>query len=300
MRFIVVDIETANYNPTSICQIGIVVLDDFKITQKIEYLIKPTPNVFVEKFSNLHGITSDMVEDAPTFDVVWDKIKHLFNRFNLCFAHNAPFDFGHIKSTLQYYGYNTDEILFPVFCTLQYARYSDLPLEHHTLECLCDYFSIENKNAHSALSDAVATSEVLLSLIDFNNDDIATLVGKSYKYSFNDCVSTKDSKKTHSTKHVSQKDIVPTNTEFDKNHPLYNKTIVITGQLNCMTRSEAYLHIKNVGGLCADNITKSTNFLVTNSTAMTGKMKKALDYQEKGIDISIITEDELYTLLASK
>lgn len=187
-----------------------------------------------------------------------------------------------------------------MFCTLQYARYSDLPLDHHTLECLCDYFSIENKNAHSALSDAVATSEVLLSLIDFNNDDIATLVGRSYKYSFNDCVSTKDSKKTHSTKHVSQKDVVPTNAEFDKNHPLYNKTIVITGQLNCMTRSEAYLHIKNVGGLCADNITKSTNFLVTNSTAMTGKMKKALDYQEKGIDISIITEDELYTLLASK
>ena len=67
-----------------------------------------------------------------------------------------------------------------------------------------------------------------------------------------------------------------------------------------MTRSEAYLHIKNVGGLCADNITKSTNFLVTNSTVMTGKMKKALDYKEKGIDISIITEDELYTLLASK
>lgn len=80
MRFIVLDIETANYNPASICQIGIVVLDDFKITQKIEYLIKPTPNVFVEKFSNLHGITSDMVEDAPTFNVVWDRIKHLFNR----------------------------------------------------------------------------------------------------------------------------------------------------------------------------------------------------------------------------
>lgn len=35
MRFIVLDIETANYNPTSICQIGIVVLDDFKITQKL-------------------------------------------------------------------------------------------------------------------------------------------------------------------------------------------------------------------------------------------------------------------------
>lgn len=103
-----------------------------------------------------------------------------------------------------------------MFCTLQYARYSDLPLELNTLECLCDYFSIENKNAHSALSDAVATSEVLLSLIDFNNDDIATLVGRSYKYSFNDCVSTKDSKKTHSTKHVSQKDIVPTNTEFEQ------------------------------------------------------------------------------------
>lgn len=35
MRFIVLDIETANYSPESICQIGIVVLDDFKITQKL-------------------------------------------------------------------------------------------------------------------------------------------------------------------------------------------------------------------------------------------------------------------------
>ena len=35
MRFIVLDIETANYNPASICQIGIVVLDDFKITKKL-------------------------------------------------------------------------------------------------------------------------------------------------------------------------------------------------------------------------------------------------------------------------
>ena len=46
MRFIVLDIETANYSPESICQIGIVVLDDFKIV----FMIGMCNNKFIYSF----------------------------------------------------------------------------------------------------------------------------------------------------------------------------------------------------------------------------------------------------------
>ncbi len=97
--------------------------------------------------------------------------------------------------------------------------------------------------------------------------------------------------------HLSQKDVVADNTDFNEDHPLFGKTVVITGSLNGMSRKDAYLKIKNVGGLCGDSITKKTDYLVTNSTAKTGKMKKALQYIDEGFDIKIINEQDLYDLL---
>ncbi len=106
-----------------------------------------------------------------------------------------------------------------------------------------------------------------------------------------------DTTKKSQTTYLRQKDVQATCSEFDENHILFNKTIVITGALNTISRSEAYLKIKNVGGLCGDSVTKKTNYLVTNSTAPTGKMKKALEYQAQGQDIKIINEAEFLKLL---
>ena len=100
--------------------------------------------------------------------------------------------------------------------------------------------------------------------------------------------------------HIRSKDVSATNTVFDEHHSLFNKTIVITGALNTLSRSEAYLKIKNVGGLCGDSITKKTNYLVTNSEKLTGKMKKALEYKQQGQDIKIINEAELIKLLNNR
>lgn len=299
MKFIVLDIETANYEPTSICQLGVVVLEDFKVTQKLDYLIKPYPNQFMDVFSSLHGITKDMVEDAPTFDIVWEEIKDLFNEFSLCIAHNASFDFGNIKSTLKYYDYDVDSIKFPILCTMQYAQHSDIKFKKYNLGYLCNYFSIENKQAHSALSDAIATSELFLKLIEVNHDDLGSLIRRAYKYSFSGCSEyQKPIKKTLPPySNISQKSIVATNTVFDETHILFGKTVVITGPLDSMSRSEAYLAIKNVGGLCGDGVTKKTNYLVTNSSDMTSKMKKVLQYKEQGQDITIINESQFYDLL---
>lgn len=299
MKLIVLDIETANYEPTSICQLGVVVLEDFKVTQKMDYLIKPYPNQFMDVFSSLHGITKDMVENSPTFDIVWEEIKDLFNEFSLCIAHNASFDFGNIKSTLKYYDYDVDSIKFPILCTMQYAQHSDVKFEKYNLGYLCDYFGIENKQAHSALSDALATSELFLKLIEANNDDLGSLIRRSYKYSFSGCSAyqQKPKKNLPPYSNVSQKNIVATNTVFDEKHILYGKTVVITGQLDSFSRAEAYLAIKNVGGLCGDSVTKKTNYLVTNSSDMTSKMRLALKYKEKGQDITIINEAQFYELL---
>lgn len=142
------------------------------------------------------------------------------------------------------------------------------------------------------------TIEFEKDFLDAVQEHNITILSEMEMYSFLDIDTSSFPKiKKRNGKHLSQKDVVADNTDFNKAHPLYEKTVAITGSLNKMSRKDAYQQIKNVGGLCGDNITKKTDYLVTNSTAKTGKMKKALQYIDEGYDIKIINEQDLYTLL---
>ena len=48
--FTAIDFETANRYPTSVCSIGIVVVQDGEITEEFSHLIKPEPYYFNKKF----------------------------------------------------------------------------------------------------------------------------------------------------------------------------------------------------------------------------------------------------------
>ena len=64
-RFVALDVETANHDRGSICQIGVAcVLPDNAIQTWMTY-VDPQTTHWV--FSGLHGITSDTVTGAPTF-----------------------------------------------------------------------------------------------------------------------------------------------------------------------------------------------------------------------------------------
>ena len=65
MKFIAIDVETANANLSSICQIGLAFFEDGKIVNTWETLINPLEDFDPINIS-IHGIDYLDVEDAPT------------------------------------------------------------------------------------------------------------------------------------------------------------------------------------------------------------------------------------------
>ena len=160
-NFIAIDFETANKYRSSACAIGLVIVNNGQIVKEWGSLIKPQPFFFSYWSTAIHGITPEMVSDAPLFEEVWSKIASWFTQCDAIVAHNAPFDMSVLQACLeraQIAGYLPDSI-----CTYRLAR-KKLPfLKNHKLNTVSEYFHIP-LNHHDALSDARAAALLMLRL----------------------------------------------------------------------------------------------------------------------------------------
>lgn len=162
MDFTAIDFETATSKSTSICSMGICVVKNDEIVERKGIYIRPEPLEFNSYNIKIHGITPEMVENAPTFEQCWDEIRpYLENK--LIVAHNAMFDIGALCATLDYY--NIPYPPFRYLCTvkLSQAAYPELP--SHKLNNLCDALDVKFSH-HQAYDDAYACAEVLLNIED--------------------------------------------------------------------------------------------------------------------------------------
>ncbi len=91
--FVSIDFETANKNRCSPCSIGIAVIKAGEVVDSFEQLIRPHKDYseFNEFNIGIHGITPEMVKDAPEFDMVMERLFPLINN-NIVVAHNMSFD----------------------------------------------------------------------------------------------------------------------------------------------------------------------------------------------------------------
>ena len=69
MRFVALDVETANPDMSSICQIGIVHFEDGKVVDSWSSLVDPK-DYFDDMNVSIHGIEEDHVIGAPDFKLV--------------------------------------------------------------------------------------------------------------------------------------------------------------------------------------------------------------------------------------
>ena len=89
MDFVAVDVETANSDISSICQIGIVVFKEGVMVDEWISLINPQSH-FDRINIGIHGITDADVKDAPTFSEVAAKVTSYF-KDHIVISH-GPFD----------------------------------------------------------------------------------------------------------------------------------------------------------------------------------------------------------------
>lgn len=154
--FVVVDVETACSNVSSICQIGIVGFRNGEEVFEYETLVDP-----LDRFSSfnvrIHGITSDHIVGAPTFAGVHGVVNgHLAGRVTV--AHSF-FDKGALGAACRVHGRPVIETAWLDSVRVAKRAWPELP--SHRLNVLTKFLGIPHRH-HDALSDARAAGKVIV------------------------------------------------------------------------------------------------------------------------------------------
>lgn len=149
--FTAIDFETAQGYRWSICQVGLVRVENGIITHEIDLLVQPPENYYWQRFTEIHGISARDTINAPTFDQIWHKIAPFIENQNVI-AHNGfGFDFPVLGKTLEHYGMSAPD----------YNKYCTYKIYRSNLATLCQEHNIP-LNHHDALSDAKACAELYM------------------------------------------------------------------------------------------------------------------------------------------
>lgn len=161
MNFVSIDFETANEKRFSPCAIGVVVANESDIIDEYYSLINPLME-FNSFNINIHGITADDVNNAPTFPELWPELeKYLSN--NLVVAHNASFDMSVIRQTLDYF--NLPYPKMDYLCTANISKRVWPGLKNHKLNTLAERHQITFEH-HHALEDARVAAKIFMKALE--------------------------------------------------------------------------------------------------------------------------------------
>lgn len=154
----VLDFETANHQPNSACQLGIAIVEPWKIIREKRWMIRPQRLYFSPRCVAVHGITAKDVLNAPTWDEIWPEVSQWIDG-SVIVAHNAGFDANVLMSTCL-----AHEITIPpidVLCTRLISKRSWPALRSHSLASMAEYLSIVFAH-HDALEDAKVSARLLI------------------------------------------------------------------------------------------------------------------------------------------
>ena len=279
MDFTSIDFETARGKRWSICQVGIVRVENGKIINKISRLVRPPNNEYSEWNTRVHGITPTDTIDSPTFLEIWSEIKPYIEN-NLVVAHNSDFDIDCLNKTLEYY--DIPKPRFEIDCT--YRRTGQ------KLDDLCEAFDIELENHHDAECDAIACAEIYIKLVNNIEPDYSKIRIKPKSNNFQ--------QKGH--ERIKGDILKPDLENANPSSPFFGKKVVFTGVLNSIKRQTAAEIVKRQGADIDTGITKRTNFVITGSTPGPSKLKKIEKYNNESSEIKIILEDEFLEMIKNE
>lgn len=167
MTFAVIDFETTGLVPEKhdrVVEVAVVLLDeDGQVEWEWTSLINPKRDIGATR---IHGIHAADVLDAPEFGDIADSLLDTL-RGRTVVAHNASFDMRFLHCELQRSGYGLPRRP-DALCSMKWAGRLIGPAK---LSHCCEALGIEHPNAHSALSDARATSELVTWLSRVAVDD---------------------------------------------------------------------------------------------------------------------------------
>ncbi|HIW42995.1 MAG TPA: 3'-5' exonuclease [Candidatus Mediterraneibacter vanvlietii] len=166
--YIAFDVETTGLNPmeNEIIEIGALKVRDGKVAERFMEFIHPAAPISAA-ITNLTGITNEMVAGArPRCEVVSDFLDFCEN--DILIGHNVSFDYSFMKCSAAADGLPFEKLGID---TLKIAKKVHSDLDSKSLGSLCAYYNIENRAAHRAYHDALATAKLYQTLAHYFEAD---------------------------------------------------------------------------------------------------------------------------------
>lgn len=309
MKITCIDFETANPFWGSICAVGIAVIEDGKVTQTLNKLIKPhrAHSLFNRDNIRVHGIKPEMVKDAQEFDAFYPELKPLLDG-GLIAAHNTSFDVDCIRDVLTVY--NIPIPSFEHICTCELAEKAFKGLESYKLKTVSKFLGHEFKH-HDAGEDALAAANIIIKAMESTGiHDIRLLAEhlgvkiRAVKHAEEYELSSIRQKRRQENR-VDSRSVKPETRDFDPAHPLFGKELVFTGNFaNGMSRRQVMQKAVNTGAKLSNYVRAATDYLVqgdadkNKETTKTRRAKKLIEAGASGI--KVLSEQEFLEFLAKK
>jgi DNA polymerase-3 subunit epsilon len=278
MSYFALDVETANADYSSICQIGIVHFQDGQFVDKWSSLVNP--EAYFDPFkTSIHGITEKDVRDAPTFDKIHNLIAEKIT--DKITVHHMPFD--KITVTRACLEYNLEIIQPKWLDSAKIARrtWEQFAYKGYGLANIADYLGIEFGH-HDALEDAIAAAKIVHNACEqtqLSVEEWLTRVGQPI-FTYQEGSST-------------------VKLEGNSEGSLYGENLVFTGALS-LPRKDAAKIAADIGCNVGNSVSKKTSILVvgTQDTSKlagyekSSKHRKAEELIENGVSIKILSEKD--------
>jgi DNA polymerase III subunit epsilon len=282
MRFVALDLETANSRYTSICQIGISVFENNREIEAVSLLVDPD-DYFDAINVSIHGINESKVQGKPRFLQAYNQIQHLV-RDSIVVSH-MPFD-----RTALLQACKANGIISPNCTWLDSAKvvrraYPQFAERGYGLPNIAKEFGIDFRH-HDALEDARVAGAILIQAISDTGvplEDWLVRVGQPI-----------------STEKFPQR----VKLEGKSEGRLAGEVCVFTGSMK-IERNEAQRIANEAGAAVESGVNKRTTIVVVGEQdllRLAGKSKsakhiKAEELAAKGFPIRILQEEDFVALL---
>ncbi|MCD8167301.1 MAG: 3'-5' exonuclease [Bacteroides sp.] len=162
-KFAAIDFETANGKRSSVCSVGVAIVENGEVTDSIYRIIRPNPNYFMPWTTAIHGLSSKDTKDAQKFPEVWEEVAPYIEGLPLI-AHNSPFDEACLKSVFKLYEMEYPKYQF--YCSCKLARKAFPRLLNHKLNTVAAHCGYNLTNHHHAMADAYACAHIAVTLME--------------------------------------------------------------------------------------------------------------------------------------
>lgn len=284
MNFVAIDVETANADMASICQIGLVKCARGVFSDEWRTYVDPE-DYFDDTNISIHGIDSSTVKGAPTFPELADKISsYLSNEIVVCHTH---FDRVAMQQATHRYGISTPECTWLDSARVARRTWTECAWKGYGLYDVCKMLGHEFSH-HDALQDAKAAAHILLAASNKTGLDINGWL-KRVRQPIGPAASSSGSDITR---------------EGNPEGALNGEVLVFTGALQ-IPRGEAADLAAGIGCQVESSVTKKTTLLVVGDQDIkklaghekSSKHRKAEDLMEKGVPIRILKESDFKELV---